>query len=221
MRKFGRFLLVGVIAVLAIVGAAGLAYLYWYQPSYDFLSTTDASVTGSLVRVAAPASGQIYDLLADQGVTVKKGDVLATIQVTAVGSSVPRLLAYATSPISGTVAVRNVSAGEMIAAGQTLASVVDLQQLWVVANVDETRVDEIRIGQTADVTIGDIHQTFRGRVSDIGSATNNVISPSISLSNTSDTVQKVPVKIAFDYAGERLIPGMSAAVTIHTRETAK
>ncbi len=219
MHNIRRILLVSVIVVLVLVGAAGLGYLYWYQPTYSFFSTTDASVTGNFVRVAAPASGQIYDLLADAGTSVNKDDVLATIKVISMAPSGSPMLAYVTSPISGTLAVRNFNVGETIAAGQSLASIVDLTQLWVVVNVDESRVNEVHSGQTADVQIGDVNQTFRGRVADIGSATNNVVSPSISITNTSDTIQKVPVKIVFDYTGVRLIPGMGATVTIYTRET--
>ncbi len=222
MRKFRPGFLVGVIVVLGLLAVLG--YRFWYQPTYDFFSTDDASVTGSFVRIAAPASGQISDLLADVGTSVKKGDVLATIKVistapsaVAAGPSVPRVLARVTSPISGTLAARNVSVGETIAAGQSLASIVDLQRLWVVVNVDESRVAEVRSGQTADVEIGDVNRVFRGKVADIGSATNNVAAPSISLTSSSDTTQKIPVKIVFDYTGAPLVPGMSATVTIYTR----
>ncbi|MGB8643647.1 MAG: efflux RND transporter periplasmic adaptor subunit [Anaerolineae bacterium] len=217
MRKFRPVLFIALIVVLAALGVAG--YFFWYQPSYSFFNSNDASVTGSFVRVAAPASGQIHDLLADQGASVKKDDVLATIQVISAAPSGARLLAYVTSPMSGTLAVRNVSVGETIAAGQSIASIVDLNQLWVVVNVDESRVNEVRIGQTADVGIGDVNRTFRGKVVDIGSATTNVLAPSISLTSSSDSTQKVPVKVVFDYAGTRLVPGMSATVTIYTRET--
>jgi multidrug resistance efflux pump len=224
MQKFRLVFLVGVIVVLGLLGVLG--YRFWYQPTYVFFSTSDASVTGSFVRVAAPASGQISDLLADVGTNVNKGDVLATIKVistapsaVSAGPSVPRVLARVTSPISGTLSVRNVSVGETIAAGQSVASIVDLSQLWVVVNVDESRVAEVRSGQIADVEIGDVNRVFRGRVADIGSATNNVAAPSISLTSSSDTTQKVPVKIVFDYTGARLVPGMSATVTIYTRGT--
>ncbi len=221
MQKNRRGLILGVILILVLVGAAGLGYLYWYQPTYNYFSTSDASVTGTFVRVAAPASGQIYALPADQGTSVKTGDTLATIQVISAGTSVSRLLAYVTSPTSGTLAVRNVNVGETIAAGQSIGSIVNMSQLWVVANVDETRVNEVQLGQAADVTIGDVNRTFRGRVADIGSATNNVVSPSISLTSSSDTTQKVPVKIVFDYGEARLVPGMSAGVTIYTRAAAQ
>lgn len=224
MKKFRPVFLIGVIVALGLLAA--VAYRFWYQPTYDFFSTTDASVTGSFVRVAAPASGQISDLHADVGTTVNKGDVLATIKVisnapsaVSSGPSVPRLLARVTSPISGTIAVRNVNGGETVAAGQSVASVVNLDQLWVVVNVDESRVAAVHSGQTADVEIGGVNRVIRGKVADIGSATTNVAAPSVSLTSSGDTTQKVPVKIVFDYTGARLVPGMSATVTIYTHET--
>lgn len=226
MKSLRRVMLIAILIV--ILGALGFAgYRYWYQPTFDFFNTTDASVTGSFVRVAAPATGQINDLFINVGNSVNKGDVLATIKVVsaapsgAAGPSVPRLLARVTSPISGTVTVRNVSVGETIAAGQSLASIVDLSQLWVVVNVDESRVADVHIGQSADVEISDVNQTFRGKVADVGSATTNVASPSISLTSSNDTTQKIPVKIIFDYGSARLVPGMSATVTIYTHETPK
>ncbi len=224
MQKFRRVFLAGVIVVLGLLGVLG--YRFWYQPTYDFFSTSDASVTGSFVRIAAPASGQISDLHADVGTRVNKGDVLATIKVistapsaVSAGPSVPRVLARVTSPISGAISVRNVNVGETVAAGQSVASIVNLDQLWVVVNVDESRVAEVHSGQTADVEIGDVNRVFRGKVADIGSATTNVAAPSISLTSSSDTTQKVPVKILFDYTGARLVPGMSTTVTIYTRGT--
>jgi len=219
-----RVMLIAIlIVVLGLLAALG--YRYWYQPTYDFFNTDDASVTGSLVRVAAPATGQINDLTFDVGSNVNKDDVLATIKVvstapsTSAGPSVPRLLARVTSPVSGTVATRNVSVGDTIAAGQPIATIVDLRQLWVVVNVDEDRAADVHIGQKADVTLTTANQALRGQVAEIGSATTDVTSPAsaLSLGSSSDTTKKVPVKIVFDYAGLRLVPGMSANVTIYTR----
>ncbi len=225
MRNQRRvFFFAGLIIFLGLLAALG--YRYWYQPTYDFYSTDDASVTGSLVRVAAPASGQVVDVLFDVGSTLKKGDTLATIKVVAPASSavsaapsISRVLARVTNPVDGTVAAQNVSVGDTIAAGQTIATIVDMSKLWVVANVDEARADEIRPGLAADVEIPATNETFRGQVVEIGSATTDVTAPpSLGLTSTSsDTTKKVPVKIMFDYSGVRLASGMSATVTVYTR----
>ncbi len=217
----------GLIVVLALFAALG--YRYWYQPTFDFFNTDDAMVTGSLVHIAAPAAGQVTDMFVDVGSAVKRDDLVGTIKVlagvpvasaAAAGPSVPQVLARVTSPVSGTVATRDVSTGDTVNTGQSIATVVDLNQLWVVVNVDESRAAEIQLGQAADVAISDVNHTFRGRVVDAGTATSQVTAaPSLSLTGTSsntDVIQKVPVKITFDYTGFRLLPGMSTSVTIYT-----
>jgi multidrug resistance efflux pump len=213
----------GLFIALALVSTLG--YRFWYQPNFDFYYTDDAIVTGSLVRVAAPATGQITDLNIDVGDTVKSATVLATIKIVYAGSgqansapAVPRLLARVTAPIAGTVATRSVSVGDTVAAGQPIATIVDLDQLWVVVNIDETRAIEIRPNQPADVFVSAANQTFRGRIVEIGSATTEATAaPSVIGLGSSDTTKKVPVRIKFDRMGARLVPGMSAAVTIYTR----
>jgi multidrug resistance efflux pump len=212
----------GLIVVLGLF--AELGYRYWYQPTYDFVNTDDAQVTGSFVQIAAPASGQIDALYFDVGSSVKKDAALASIKVVAPvasaasGPSVPRILAQVNSPVGGTVAVRNVNVGDTVAAGQPIAKVVDLNQLWVIANVDEDRAMSIRVGQTVDIAISAEDQTFQGQVAEIGSATTEATTaPSVvGLPSSSDSTKKVSVKIVFDFAGARHVPGMSATVTIYT-----
>ncbi|HEX7593429.1 MAG TPA: hypothetical protein VF429_04585, partial [Anaerolineae bacterium] len=87
-----------IIIVLGLLAALG--YVYWYQPTYAYYNTDQASVTGSLVNVAAPASGQISDLYFDVGTNAQKGDVLVTIKVinpaasvVSAGPAVSRVLA--------------------------------------------------------------------------------------------------------------------------------
>jgi multidrug resistance efflux pump len=213
----------GLAFVLGLVAVLG--YRFWYEPTYDFFNTDDAQVTGSFVQVAAPASGQINELFFDVGSDVKSDAVLAAIKVVAPvasvvsGPSVPRVLARVTSPVNGSVAMRNVSVGDTIAAGQPIAKIVDLNRLWVIANVDEGRAADVHTGQIVDVAISAVNQTFRGEVAEIGSATTEATAaPSaVELPSSSDSTKKVPVKIVFDYTGARLVPGMSATVTIYTR----
>lgn len=224
MKAIIRKLILACVLIGLVAGLAVLGYRYWYQPTYDFLSSDDALVTGSLVRIAAPASGQVSDLFVDTGDVVKKGDALATVKVVSsapasVGlPSVPRVLTRVTSPVSGTIAARNVSVGDTVAAGQVIATVVDQNSLWVVLNVIETRVTELKPGMIADVRLPSVNQTFRGTVTEIGSATTEVTAASspLSISTTSDSDKKVPVKILFDYTGYRLVPGLSANIIVYT-----
>ncbi len=230
MRIQRRTIFISILIVVVGLFAA-LGFRYWYQPTYDYYSTDQASVTGNLARVAAPASGRVDSVSFDVGSTVAKDGLLAQLKVvaaaappaaiagsgTTVGPAVPSVLARVTSPIDGTVASRDVNVGDTVAAGQPIATIVNLNDLWVVVNADEARVAEVKVGQTASVYIDAVNETFQGKVTDIGSATTDVTAPaSVSTFGSSDSTKRVPVKVVFDYTGFRLVPGMSATVTIDT-----
>jgi multidrug resistance efflux pump len=227
MQNKRRVILISVlIVVLGILAVLG--YRYWYQPTYDFVNVDDATVSGSLVRVVAPAAGQISDVFFDVGTSVKQNDALATVKVVsaapsvATAPSVSRVLARVSSPINGTVASRSVNVGDTVVPGQAVATIVNLNSLWVTANVEETRAKEIRPGLAVDVTIPAVGKTFRGTVREIGSATTDMTTGSSAISlNSSDTTKKVAVKIAFDYADYQPVPGMSANIMIYTRDASK
>ena len=79
------------------------------------------------------------------GVTQKQVDVdFAKLQ-----------LSYATikSPASGLVSKKNIQLGQLVAAGQTLFSVVNDNSLYITANFKETQLDDIRSGQKVDIDV--------------------------------------------------------------------
>src|SRR5262249_14309135 len=64
-------------------------------------------------------------------------------------------LAYAevTAPLDGAVDVRAARAGEVLAAGQPLLTIVDPNDLWVRADVEESYVDRVRLGDAITVRL--------------------------------------------------------------------
>ncbi len=212
----------GLVALSVLVG---LMYRYWYQPTYDFVETDDALVTGNLARVGAPANGRIDQLFVNVGDTLNENDVIATIQVVSAapgasvsGPTISRILARVTSPVSGKVAARWVNTGDSVAAGQVLFTISELNNLWVIANVDQLRVNLLSPGQPADVKAGAPGQTFVGKVVQVGSATTEVISPpAIGGLTSSDSTKKIPVRVAVDWKGAAVVPGMTVEVTIRIR----
>ena len=101
--------------------------------------------------------------------------------------------------------------------GQPLLTVIDVGRLWVTANISETDVRRVTIGQSASVHVDLLDATFTGKVIAITPATAAIFFPPQLSNATGDytkVVQLVPVKIAIDYAGATLIPGASAEVTI-------
>lgn len=126
------------------------------------------------------------------------------------------------SPAAGTIAQKLVDSGEMVATGQPLFTItrdVDGSDISVIANLEETKIWRIEVGQTAEFTVDaypGVH--FQGRVVEIRAGTESQFSlipaqqPSGSFTKVT---QRIPVKIAvISDKGYRLSPGMSAVVRI-------
>jgi membrane fusion protein, multidrug efflux system len=127
----------------------------------------------------------------------------------------------AISPVRGIVAKTTVNTGELVDEGQTLAFVHDLDTLWVVANIEETQIAQVKIGQPVQITIDAWPDSvLQGIVRKIGSVTGSqfAIIPRESLGgNFVKTVQRVPVRISVQDPGQMLQLGLSAIVAIDIR----
>lgn len=74
--------------------------------------------------------------------------------------------AFIRSPISGTVATRFAQPGQMAGAGSPIVRIVNLNTIFFEANVSETEVRYIRVGQPVTVTVDAYpKEVFRGVVS--------------------------------------------------------
>jgi multidrug resistance efflux pump len=127
------------------------------------------------------------------------------------------------SPVDGTIALKSVNPGEVVVLGQPLFSVVSTKELWVNARIEETYIGKLKIGQEAEYTIdGYPGRTFRGRIYDIGNATNSVFSliPTENASNNYTKVtQRIPIKISLPEDSDVIFrPGMSVIIKVHVKQ---
>ncbi len=126
------------------------------------------------------------------------------------------------SPVHGLVAKTAVNTGELVDVGQTLAFVHDLDTLWVIANVEETQISNVRVGQPVDITIDAWPDSpLMGHVESIGSVTGSqfAVIPRESLGgNFVKVVQRIPLRISVEDPGRILQLGLSAVVGIDIRE---
>ena len=137
-----------------------------------------------------------------------------------------RTIIYA--PQTGYIAKRNIEIGQLIQAGYPTFSLVAESPIWIQANFKETKIKNIKIGQTVKVKI-DMHgkTIFNGKVIGIIPGTG----PSFSLlpaenatGNWIKIIQRVPVKIQLDKSQLKkyhLMVGLSSKVTIDTRTLAE
>jgi len=128
------------------------------------------------------------------------------------------------APADGLLGEVAVKKGQLVSAGTQLMSVVPAAR-WIVANIKETDMKNIRSGQQADITVdalGGAH--FSGSISEIAPATASEFSIIKADSGTGNFVkiaQRIVVKIEL-HPGQtdlhKLAPGMSVEVRIGTRQ---
>jgi len=127
------------------------------------------------------------------------------------------------APVNGVVSDRNVEVGANIQPGQELMKIINLDDVWVVADFKETQLRKMKVGQTATIHVDGTGKDYKGRVQSIAGASGAIFSllpPENATGNYVKVVQRVPVKILFD-AGETrehdLRPGMSVEPKVWTR----
>lgn len=126
------------------------------------------------------------------------------------------------APVGGVVGNRQVRVGRLVAPGVSLLDIVPVDNVWLVANFKETQLENIQPGQRARVTIdGYPNGALEGVVDSFAPGSGSAFSllpVDNATGNFVRVVQRVPVKIRFasnPLAG-RLVPGLSARVTVDT-----
>jgi multidrug resistance efflux pump len=114
--------------------------------------------------------------------------------------------------------------GHVVASSQILMSLVDEHDVWVVANLKETQLDEAEVGQPVEIEVDAYRAlTFTGHVESIQGATGArfaLLPPDNATGNFTKVVQRVPVRVALERRAPSapvLRPGMSVEVAIDTR----
>lgn len=122
------------------------------------------------------------------------------------------------SPINAVIDRRFVRLGEYVDEGQRILLVHDPKDIRIEANIRETHIGRLRVGQPVDVKVDAYPgRTVVGRVTRIGSsATSNfALLPSPNPSgNFIKVTQRLPVRIDVEDADVELSPGMMVEVVI-------
>jgi len=125
------------------------------------------------------------------------------------------------APVAGVIDRKFVDGGEYVTPGQRLAIMHNPTRVWIDANVKETEVRKLKIGQSVDVSIDAYpDESFKGTVEIIGNAATSefALLPTPNPSgNFTKITQRLPVRIAIDQQGRKLRPGMMVEVNIDIR----
>ena len=212
-----KILIIGILITI-IVALGGIASYYWYENTY-YVSTEDAKVSADLVSVNPQISGKLLDLNVEEGDVVTKNQILARQEMNDIpDSKIEQSLVR--SPIDGIVVKKQGTIGELWTSSQTLVTLIDPNKLYITANIEETKLGKIRVGQTVDITIDQYDsQKFTGKIKSIGEVTNSALSLLPSTSGTfTKVVQRIPIKIELDKFNNKILPGTNAIIKIHVKQ---
>jgi multidrug resistance efflux pump len=126
------------------------------------------------------------------------------------------------APRDGQLGQVSVRLGAFVNAGTQLTALVP-QAMWVIANLKETQMADVRLGQPVTFAVDALnHAKLRGRVEQISPATGSefsVIQADNATGNFVKIAQRIPVRISIDPnqpLAQRLRPGMSVVASIDT-----
>lgn len=212
-RKLGIMVILLISAVVVFGGGGWYLYEQAHYISTDNASVQGSDLKGSIIPLTSPGDGTLKSWQAQTGMTVSKGAVLGKVHELMDSLDLR-------APITGTIVENDGVNDQTVVPGQELGYIVDLSSLQVVANIDETAINEVHVGKAVDISL-DAYPgvNFKGTVARIGDASAVVVNgiPNTNLSNIFDkVVQRVPVYIALNgLQGKHLIPGLSASVKIY------
>ncbi|ELS32164.1 MULTISPECIES: HlyD family secretion protein [Pseudanabaena] len=134
------------------------------------------------------------------------------------------------APVSGFVGKLTAQVGQKVQSGQSLLAVVPLQtdQIYIEANFKETSLQNLRLGQDAEVEVDAYPgEVFRATVEGISPATGAsfaLLPPDNATGNYNKVVQWLPVRLAFRPDADpnhKLRAGLSIKVTVDTANVSK
>jgi multidrug resistance efflux pump len=215
MSRKARIRLFVILGLAVLVGIAfGIRYVV---DTSNYVTTDNSQIDGNQISINAPTSGTLLDWRGQVGANLRENGSVGRIEMQG-GYVQPQMVIRA--PADGTVAVDNGVPGTFVTAGTQLAIAYDEQGVFVTARVDETDVDEVRVGAPVKLAVDAFPDAdLTGHVSEIQTGSAGVFS-AFPQSNSSGNFQKVtqviPVRITIDDTKNlALAPGMNVTAKIH------
>ena len=115
------------------------------------------------------------------------------------------------APIDGIVDVRAARIGEVVTPGQPVVTLINPDDLWVRANVEETYIDRVRVGDKLKIRLpsGDVREGtvfFRG--------VEAAFATQRDVSRTKRDIKTFEIRLRLDNSDRRLAVGMTAYVEL-------
>ena len=204
----------------AMAGSGGIAPQQLDSARTAYSVVTSRSEASSQQVGAQHAAVALAQSAEDQ-VSMRRSNLAGARQQQAAAAAQTRKadvrLAYTEvrAPMAGVVDVRAAREGEFVAAGQPILTLVNPDSLWVRADVEETYIDRIKLGDSLTVRLpsGDERRgVVFYRAVDAGFATQRDVS------RTKRDIRTFEIQIRVNNADRRLAVGMTAYVLLPLKQ---
>ena len=182
------------------------------------LNAAEAAVASATANVAAAKAAlkqaHAHELLARvsaRTVASTRG-IVQNAKALAEQANVELGYARVIAPVTGKVNVLAARQGEVLSAGGTIATVMDLTQTWVYAPLPETQADAVQVGDNLKVVMPS-GTTVQGKVIAKSAEADFATQRDINGGRKRD-IKTVRLKLLIDNPEEKFVPGMTAEVYV-------
>jgi len=216
-KRIGKKKVAAILGMMVIILAA--VWIYFAYQNSHYIVTEDAKVDAMIVKVSPQITGRILEINFEENQLVEVNEMLGRQSDDTLSSAANVDLAVIRAPISGRIIKRMASPGEMGAPSNPVALMVDPDDIYITANIEEDKIKNVKAGQEVRLTVDSFSKVwFKGKVDSIGSASTSVFSllPAQSSGTFIKVTQRIPIKIKLqEKYEEELLPGMNAVVKIY------
>ena len=213
VKKGKGKVIIGLILTLALTAGASIGFYFIWQ-SANYLTTDNARVTTTLITISADVPGSLQRFTIYEGRYVEENEILGWVE----NGKAFR------SPFDGLVVQSSAVQDQIVSPMEDLAVIANINTLHVQANIEETDISLLQIGQPAIVTIDPFgSREFTGYIAEIGSITAAELTGQAMFFNTGGTFTRVthliPVKINIvDNINLENFIGVNARVLVPLRQ---
>ncbi|WP_051669779.1 HlyD family secretion protein [Bryobacter aggregatus] len=188
--------------------------------AHSQLAATQARIEQAKAQVQQAKAGerQVAVRIADSGASQAN---VAAARANLAAMELQLSYAEIVAPADGVVTKKNIEVGMFVSPGQTMLTLIPMNEIWVTANYKESQLRDIKPGQRAEIELDVNGKKYEGKVDSIAGATGartSLLPPENATGNFVKVVQRVPVKILIDGAQAGTFPvGTNVVATVFTR----
>ncbi len=181
------------------------------QGAQAAMQTASENVSAAQAAVKQAKAHELLALVSAKTVASTRG-LVENAQALAEQADVELGYAQVVAPVTGRVNVLAARQGEVLSAGGTIATVMDLTQTWVYAPLPETQADAVQLGDSLKVVMPS-GASVQGKVIAKSSLADFATQRDINGGRKRD-IKTVQIKLLIPNPDERYVPGMTAEVYI-------